>query len=141
MAKNLEVILEAKTWLGTPYHHQGRIKGIGVDCGMLLCEVYHAAGHIPFVDPRPYPPDWYMHQMDSKYLDWVREYAEPVSEPLPGDIALFHFGQCISHAAIVVEWPTIIHAYHGQGCILGDATKGKLCSNLAGFWRIKENQL
>lgn len=32
MSKNLEAVTEALTWLGTPYHHQGRIKGVGVDC-------------------------------------------------------------------------------------------------------------
>ena len=39
-AKNLEAVQEALTWLGTPYHHQGRVKGVGVDCGTLICEVY-----------------------------------------------------------------------------------------------------
>ena len=29
--KNLEAVSEAMTWLGTPYHHQGRVKGVGVD--------------------------------------------------------------------------------------------------------------
>lgn len=38
--KNLQAVAEAITWLGTPYHHQGRVKGVGVDCGTLLCEVY-----------------------------------------------------------------------------------------------------
>lgn len=26
--KNLESIAEAMTWLGTHYHHQGRVKGV-----------------------------------------------------------------------------------------------------------------
>ncbi len=42
--KNLEAVQEALTWLGTPYHHQGRIKGVGVDCGTLICEVYEKVG-------------------------------------------------------------------------------------------------
>lgn len=131
---------EAQTWLGTPYHHQGRVKGKGVDCGMLLCEVYQAVGLIPFIDPRPYPSDWHLHQMEQKYLAWVSEYADKVEQPQAGDIVLYHFGKCISHAGIVIEWPMIIHAYNGQGCVLSDGTKGKLCSRLAGFWRVRGRQ-
>lgn len=29
----------AKTWIGTPFHHQGRVKGVGVDCLGLLVGV------------------------------------------------------------------------------------------------------
>ncbi len=36
----------------------------------------------------------------------------------PGDIVLWKFGRCFSHGAIIVEWPTIIHAYVGQRCTL-----------------------
>ena len=33
-----DVVREAKTWLGTPFHHQGRLKGVGVDCaGVIVC--------------------------------------------------------------------------------------------------------
>lgn len=31
MSENLKAVAEAVTWLGTPYHHQGRVKGVGVD--------------------------------------------------------------------------------------------------------------
>ena len=27
------LVAEALTWLGTPYHHAGRVKGGGTDCG------------------------------------------------------------------------------------------------------------
>lgn len=130
-------VVEALTWLGTPYHHQGRVKGVGTDCGMLLCEVYHECGLIPFVDPRPYPADWHLHQMEQKYLQWIKTYCDEVTDPQPGDIVLYHFGKCVSHAGIVVEWPTIIHAYLNQGVILSDGTKGSLSRRLAGFFRVR----
>lgn len=31
MQKNQLAVQEAITWLGTPYHHQGRVKGVGVE--------------------------------------------------------------------------------------------------------------
>lgn len=130
------VLVEAHTWLQTPYHHQGRIKGVGVDCAMLLIEIYHHCGLIPNIDPRPYPPDWHFNRDEERYLTWVKQYAHPVDVPQPGDIALFQFGRCVSHGAIVVAWPTIIHAYLREGCVLADATHGQLVGRLRGFYRI-----
>jgi hypothetical protein len=40
--KRVAVTREAETWLGTPYHHMGRVKGAGTDCLMMLAEVYEA---------------------------------------------------------------------------------------------------
>ncbi|EXI85591.1 MAG: putative phage cell wall peptidase, NlpC/P60 family [Candidatus Accumulibacter regalis] len=132
------IVQEARSWLRTPYHHQGRIKGVGVDCAMILCEVYHAAGRVPYIDPTPYPPDWHLHRTEQRYLGWVEDYAYRVAEPLPGDIALYQFGRAISHAGIVVDWPMIIHAYHSEGVVLANATQGALAGRLAGFWRVRE---
>lgn len=131
------IVDEARTWLGTPYHHQGRIKGVGVDCAMLLAECYHACGLVPYIDPTPYPPDWHLHRSEERYLSWVEDYADPVETPAPGDVVLYQFGRCISHGGIVVAWPTIIHAYLGEGCVLADGEKGALAGRLAGFWRVR----
>ncbi len=52
------VIAEAVTWIGTPFHHAARVKGAGVDCLMLLAEVYERAGAAPHVVPPFYVQDW-----------------------------------------------------------------------------------
>ena len=39
MNQRQRVVAEAETWLRTPYHHMGRIKGGGIDCPTLLAEV------------------------------------------------------------------------------------------------------
>lgn len=137
MTKREEVVAEARSWISTPYAHRGRIKGYGVDCGQILIEVYQAVGLAEKVDAGMYSCDWHLHRSEERYLGIVSTYADPVAEPLPGDIVLFKFGRCISHGGIVVAWPLIIHSYIGQGVIYGDATKGALASRLAGFWRVK----
>jgi len=131
-----DVIDEAMTWLKTPFHHQGRVKGAGVDCAMLLVDVYYQCGLIPYIDPRPYPQDWHFHRSEEKYLGWVQQYAHEVNAPAKGDIALFKFGRCISHGAIVIEWPTVIHAYVKVGCIIEDASKGQLEERIISFYSI-----
>ena len=40
----------ARSWLNTPYHHAGRIKGVGVDCGTLLSEVSMETGLVERVE-------------------------------------------------------------------------------------------
>ncbi len=131
------IVTEAMTWLRTPYHHQGRIKGVGVDCAMILCEVYHAVGMVPFIDPRPYTHDWHLHRSEENYLGWIKQYADPVDVPEPGDVVLYRFGRCISHGGIVVDWPQIIHAYRAEGVVLADGASTDLAPRIAGFYRVK----
>lgn len=110
------VVAEAMTWIGTPYHNNGDVKGAGVDCGMLLVRVFVDTGLVVPFDPRPYPNQWHLHNRAERYMEWVKRWASEVAgpdegrEPLPGDIVLFHYGQCYAHGGIVTEWPIMIHA-------------------------------
>lgn len=118
-------ILEvARSWLGTPFHHGARVKGAGVDCAQFLAAVYEEAGIVEQVAlPATYPPDWFLHQHDSRYVDGLLEHTRRVDTPEPGDLAAFQFGRSLSHGAIVVAWPTIIHAYVDGGVLLDDAMR------------------
>lgn len=116
-----ERVLEAaQSWLvpRTPYHHMGRVKGVGVDCSMLLAEVYHEAGLMPKIAIKPYPHDWHLHRSRELYIEELTEHAVEIDgPPLPGDIALWQFGRTFSHGAIVEEWPNIIHSYLHMGVV------------------------
>jgi NlpC/P60 family putative phage cell wall peptidase len=115
------VVDEAQSWIGTPFHHAARVKGAGVDCLMLLAEVYERAGVMRHIEPPFYVPDWHLHQNAERYLEGLLAYAREVTEPQLGDVALFRFGRTFSHGAIVVEWPRLIHAYWAIGVVWGDA--------------------
>lgn len=131
------VVAEALTWLGTPYHHHARVKGGGADCGLSLAAIYEAAGVMPAVDPGDYTNDWHLHNDGEKYLELVEKNARRIEgPPLPGDIVLFKYGRCISHGAVVIVWPTILHAYAIVGeVVLDDAEKNQeLAERLVGFW-------
>lgn len=111
----LEVVREAESWLGTPFHHQGRLKGIGVDCAMLVAEVYEACGLCPHIPTEYYPPDWHMHRNVERYMQRVLLYSREVAHPLVGDVAMVKMGRVFSHGAIVTGYPYIIHAYFASG--------------------------
>lgn len=131
------VVREAMSWIGTPYHHAAGVKGAGVDCAFFLIRVFQACGLAPYdLDPRPYPRDWHLHQDGERYLGWIERYCHQVIEARPGDIALFKFGRCVSHGAIVTAWPMVIHSWAGEGVRLMEADRGPLEHRLSGFWSV-----
>lgn len=120
-----QIVAEAMTWLRTPYHHLGDVKGHGVDCAMLLVRVYHTVGLIPAIDPRPYSPQWHLHQSEERYLGWLEQHAAPTDCPQPGDVCLFRFGRAdrpFSHGAILVSGNhrsgTVVHALRRAGEVI-----------------------
>ena len=130
------VVKEALSWQGTPYHHQARVKGAGVDCGMFLAEVFERAGVIPHAEVEAYPPDWHQHQDEERYLANVERFAHQVDRaPLPGDIILYRFDKAISHGAIVVAWPQIIHSYLRLGVVLDEGERNHVLRDAqVGVW-------
>ncbi len=120
-------IVQAEEWLGTRYHHMGRVKGAGVDCCTFLIEVYTAVGVVPPGIEMPYyRPDFMQHNSDETYLDGLLQYARPVKIAGMADLALFKMSRVYAHAAIVVEWPRVIHASWRIGVTYTDATQGEL---------------
>lgn len=107
-----DVVAAARAWLGTPYVHQADVLGQGVDCAMLLVRVYCDLGLAPAFDPRPYAPEWYLHQDEERYLGWVGKYARRVGEPELAGVALYRVGRCVAHGAIIVGAEGLaVHAY------------------------------
>ena len=129
----LKVCAIARTWLRTPYHHMGRVRGAGVDCAMFPLEVYREAGLMPAIDVPYYPIDWHLHRSEEIYLGIVLKYARELQgtgdreqgtvKPERGDFVLYKHGRCWAHGAIVLEWPLMIHSVMGLGVILADGER------------------
>lgn len=132
-----KIVLEAESWIGTPYVSNAMVKGKnggGTDCAMLLIAVYGNLGLIPKeFDPRPYPPQWHVHRNEEKYIGGVLGFAKevaapPIRAPKPGDVVMFKLGRVFAHGAIIVDWPMVIHAI-GNGVVMKEdvskSTTGK----------------
>ena len=67
----------------------------------------------PCVQIEQYPPDWYLHRNEERFLGWVEKFGRPITGPpfKPGDVVMYRYGRTFAHSAIVVAWPTIIHAF------------------------------
>ena len=115
-----KVVAEAKTWLGTPYHHRGKVKGVGVDCAQLVLCVYACAGLVQDFDTGAYPPDWHLHREEERYMGIIRTLAVeiPRSALLPGDVILYRFGRAFSHGALVIDLPQLVHASRRDGAVV-----------------------
>jgi cell wall-associated NlpC family hydrolase len=111
----------AASWIGTPFHDHGEVRGAGVDCAKLLKCVFREAGLIPDIAIGHYSPQFYLHQPREEFLAWVMRFAGeiPLERVQPGDVVLYKLGLCFAHGAIVVKpgWPHIIHA-HAAGKVV-----------------------
>lgn len=105
------------SWVKTPYHHMGRMKGVGVDCAQLLAAVAVNIGVADHVETVDYPQDWHFHQSPKIFLAHVEQYCDLVDDPLDAEIVLFWYGRDYAHGAIILEWPLCIHASVSSGIV------------------------
>lgn len=134
------VVEEAITWLNTPYHPHARIKHHGVDCAMLLAEVYHNAGVIQHVDPGYYSPQFGLHRSEEVFERFVLEHGEETDDPQPGDCVLFKYGRCYSHGGIMVTPTKLIHATLATGMvIMSELHEAELLDRERKFYKVKES--
>lgn len=113
-AQRAAIVAAARSWIGTPYHNCADIKGVGVDCGMLLVRVFVDAGLCAPFDPRPYPPDWHLHRGEERYLRFLSDRCGEVMQPRPGDVMMLRYGRCYAHGGILTKVTplAIVHAFH-----------------------------
>jgi hypothetical protein len=117
------LVSEAKSWINTPYHPGADLRGVGVDCGMLLVRVFVDAGLVPAFDPRPYPQDWHLHREDERYLGFVFNHAVEVARAQPGDVVVFRYGRAYAHGGIVTATQplTLVHAFSPAQAVIEEA--------------------
>lgn len=109
-----QIVAEAKTWVGTPYHHQACVKGVGVDCAMLVYGVATACGLELLNIPTNYSTQWNIHNEDPWLIRVLEQYGceqIPVEQTKPGDILCFWVGKTFGHLGIMVSDTTFVHAY------------------------------
>jgi NlpC/P60 family putative phage cell wall peptidase len=117
------IIATARTWLGTPYHHQAAVKGAGCDCLGLVRGVYEELHGTPAETPPPYSRDWAEAAATETMLEAAGRHLHRVDprEARPGDVLIFRMrpGAMAKHAAILSAGPLpaatarMIHAIEG----------------------------
>lgn len=137
------VVAEARTWVGTPFVHQGALKHVGTDCIGLIAGVGLALGV-------PEAAAWQRDQRFRGYgrlpkpddlLDACRLYLDRLylSQVALGDILLFTFVKEPMHFGIVsAEVPRyVIHAYEPREAVIENSLGGKWQRRVIGAYRYR----
>ena len=111
------VVVAARAWIGTPYHHQASVRGVGADCLGLVRGVFREVmGREPEVAPA-YSRDWGETDGIETLIDAAGRHllAVPLTEIAPGDVVVFRLRprMVAKHAAIIATAETMIHAMEG----------------------------
>ncbi|MBN4046388.1 C40 family peptidase [bacterium AH-315-P15] len=109
---------QARTWLGTPYHHQASMRGVGCDCLGLIRGVWRALyGTEPELPPA-YTADWAEATGEETLLAAARRNLIEVAlaDAGPGDVVLFRMMEKgpAKHAGIMSGSGRFIHAYSNR---------------------------
>lgn len=112
MPRRHEIVAEARRWLGTPFIHQGRQLGVGVDCVGVLFGVAWALGLSQF-DFRAYLPRPNTDTMSAL----LREHLEPiaVADAREGDVLHFVIAGRPQHVGLLTAPDYLLHAYQAVG--------------------------
>lgn len=133
----MAIVEEATTWIGTPFRNCADVKGRqgGIDCAMLLVRCYVDTGRLPPFDPRPYPPDWFLHRREQRFLSWIEGElgARRVDVPRLGDVLIWQYGLCYSHGGIVVNNTEVVHAYG----VAGMCMKSRIQDSELSKWTVR----
>jgi len=133
MTTRQQIVDEARTWLGTPFHHQGRLKGVGADCAGVVDGVARAfgfSGNIPANYGRQ-PDRNIMKRVLDEHMDPI-----PVAEATIADVLWFAFDGDPQHVGIVTDIG-ILHSYAQVGKCVEHSLDDTWRDRIRGAWRFR----
>ena len=112
------VVAEARAWIGTPYHHQASLRGVGCDCLGLLRGIWRAVYGAEPEAPPSYTPTWAEDRGEETLRDAARRHLVeiPLAATAPGDVWLFRWRPTLTakHCGVISAPGRLIHAYDGH---------------------------
>lgn len=150
-----QIVMQARTWIGTKFHHQGRLKKSvrgpgGVDCIGLIVGVIDELGlqdgegkllsaHDEF-NYSMYPEKGRLVGGIAKHLREVK--AERMRE---GDVLLFKFYNDPQHVGLLTRYPSggvgLIHCTSSSGWVVEQPFSQGMLRMLTHVYRFKPKQL
>lgn len=117
------IVSEARAWIGTPFSHQARLKGVGVDCAGLIIGVARELGMVG----EGFDITGYSRDPDGRTL---LAYCETHMQRIgrediePGDVVVIRWHDHPQHLGIVGDY---VHGGHSLIHAFADATgRGKV---------------
>jgi NlpC/P60 family putative phage cell wall peptidase len=104
------IVARARGWLGTPYHHQASVKGVGCDCLGLIRGLWREMyGPVPEAMPA-YTRDWGNATGSETLIAAACRHLiklGDVRDAVPGDVLVFRMrdGGVAKHAGLISALP------------------------------------
>lgn len=126
-----DIVDAARGWVGTPYHHQASVRGVGCDCLGFVRGVYAEIMGFEAEDAPPYTRDWAEASGVETLLDAAGRHLTVIdkSQAAAGDVIVFRIlpGMMAKHCGILTGPNSMIHAQ--DGCVVCEVALG------ASWWR------
>lgn len=131
MARSDDLVLAARSYLGTPFVHQGRSR-LGLDCvGLLVLAARDAGADIE--DRADYAPD----PGNLLPVELARQF-DPAEDRLPGDVLLMRFAGEPQHLAIFTG-ATVIHSHAAIRRVVEHHLDAKWLRRIVQAYRMRES--
>ena len=112
------IVAEARRWLGTPYHHQASVCGVGTDCLGLVRGVWRTLHGGEAESVPAYARDWGEATGAETILAAARRHLveRNVRAAMSGDVLIFRYRAhaIAKHVAIMSGPASMIHAIEGR---------------------------
>lgn len=116
MVTRAEVVAEARAWLGTPWRHHGRQRGVACDCAGLVVETARALGLLGEATLAQIDAIAYGRHPDGTLMAHTRRFLAEIPRQAmrPADVAVLTFGAGPQHYALLADYPlgglSVLHA-------------------------------
>lgn len=124
----------ARECLGTPFHHQARVPGVGLDCAGLLVHILDSLD-LPYIDERGYGRHPAKGQIKAILDSQPSLRAVENSARATGDVLLMRFRREPQHVAIFAG-ETIIHSFSTSGGVIEHALSRDWIGGIVKVYRI-----
>ena len=133
MTDTTTMIAAARACLGTPFHHQGRAPGVGLDCIGLIVVALRAIG-VKVQDRTDYG-----RRPDGRSLAaaLTAHGAELVNDIQAGDILLFRYDGQPQHVALATSPDTMIHSFAPAEAVVETPIGDYWRRRLVGVYRLR----
>jgi NlpC/P60 family putative phage cell wall peptidase len=116
------VIEVSRAWLGTPYHDQASVKGVGCDCIGFARGIWREiVGEEPTALP-PYSRDWGEVGARETFAEGVRPFLIEIAPAAvrPGALLLFRMRRDgpAKHCGVLIDNGMMVHALERRGVII-----------------------
>lgn len=112
-----EIIKSALSFINTPYQHQGRLKGVGIDCAGLIIEVIKEVGMDSSFDIKGYDriPDGQTLSKICNTYGKIKDIKNNYYNLEDGDVILFNFLVNPQHLGFYYKLNNLDYFIHAYG--------------------------